>query len=137
MQMYIMTRGIKHDVDQFITQLQGRYLPWAAKLKGDKKKKTYQLQTSVRPLQLWEIAFPKEQMDIMCASILPDAMPEARPQYKKFCLPLRMALKAKKIPKNLDRSKKFPIKIANMDVVGIGYKEDKEIKTDEEEYEGI
>jgi hypothetical protein len=28
MHLYVATKGIKHDVDQFITELQGKYLPF-------------------------------------------------------------------------------------------------------------
>ena len=135
MQVYIATRGPIPDVEEFISELRGKYLPFKAKFKEDKDKKNYMLQVLVRPIQLWEVAFPKEHKDVMLNTLFVNC-PENRPQYKRWINIIRKLLKIKPIPE-YDKSFKIPITTKNMDVVGIGIKEDEEVKTNEVEYEGI
>ena len=73
----MMTRGVKHGVDQFITQLQGKYLPfkWRMNKEGKLDHKGEMIenghtQLQVRPIQLWEIVFPEEHKDIVLNTIL-------------------------------------------------------------------
>jgi len=125
MHLYIITRGIKHEVDKFITQLQGKYLPFEVK-KGAAglKKGKYMIQTSVRPIQLWEIAYPKEHNDLMCASLLnKDKGKPLQKWQEKFVWGIRKALKLKKIPK-YKTDEIFPISRDHMEIVGLGVKED-------------
>ena len=70
MHLYLATKGIKKDVDDFINQLTGKWLPFKWRVKKEDKMEDTFIQLSVRPIQLWEIGFPKDQKDIICTTIL-------------------------------------------------------------------
>ena len=54
---YIITRGVKHEVDRMINELSAKYLPY--KFEGKKKF----VQMGVRPMQIWELVFPEDQLN--------------------------------------------------------------------------
>lgn len=115
MHLYLMTRGIKHCVDWFIRDLQAQYFPYG-------EPGNY-VQLSVRPVQLWEVVFPKEAFNEVCGTIL-----NSTENRKDIGLPmaaLRKALGAKKLPK-LDFTK-LPKRLIYKDFVAtypIGYRPD-------------
>jgi len=123
MHLYILTRGIKNSVDQFITELQGKYLPYVF-YKGKKLMKC-QVQVSVRPIQLWEIVFPEEHKDVMLSTILPEAHKGVtqHKKHNKFIWAIRKALGVEKLP-DYKSDIQMPITLANTEVVGIGIKKD-------------
>lgn len=53
MHLDVITRGIKHEVDRTMNSLQAQFFPY--KYKG----KNEYLQFGVRPIQFWELTFPK------------------------------------------------------------------------------
>lgn len=59
MHLFILTRGIKHEVDRLINDLQAQYFPF--KYNGQE----INLQLSVRPIQLWELIMPEDQLPIV------------------------------------------------------------------------
>lgn len=69
MQFYFITRGVKEKVDSFIAQLQYKFLPVKWKNK-EGKEEDRMLQMGLRPVQLWECAFPKEHKDVILNTIL-------------------------------------------------------------------
>jgi len=120
MHLYAITRGIKNDVDRFITLLQGAFLPY------DKAKV---VQVAVRPVQLWEIVFPEEHKDIMLTTVLGgDASMKGitnQPKHRKWVAMIRKVLGVQKIPKyKTDRQLPCAGAKLNMEVVGVGIKED-------------
>ena len=131
MHLYLMTRGIKHEVDQFITELQGKYLPfkWRDPNKGkDAPLEDVYVQTSVRPIQLWEIVYPVETQDVILNTILGNregvlGKPN-HPQHDKFLWGIRKVLGVNPIPPQMNKSIMMPIYKENIEVVGIGIKED-------------
>ena len=58
MHAYILTRGQKEKVDAWIRDLQAQYFPY--KTSPHAESPPAALQLGVRPVQFWEIAFPKE-----------------------------------------------------------------------------
>ena len=90
MHLYAMTRGIKKDVDDYITQLQGKYFPY--KLKGIQGEQTTALQLSVRPIQLWEFVFPKESLKMAVGTICNGSL-KTEDWRQKFLNGLRIMLK--------------------------------------------
>lgn len=132
MHLYIITRGHKLFVDEFITQMQGKYLPYKWKKKqpdGTEKVEDTMLQVAVRPIQLWEIAFPQEHLDTMMATIFRNEYTAGAYSYPKEFMKLtrfgmRKALKAKPLPKKWDSSKWLPVLRENVSILGIGIKED-------------
>lgn len=132
MHLYIITRGIKKDVDDFITQLQGKFFSFKYREKKEEPFKDTFLQMSVRPIQLWELAYPKEHHDLVCATVLDEdnqahgndgEAPGIHKYLNKFFWALRKLLKLNPVG-NYKTDNKFPIGRQNMSVIGIGTKED-------------
>lgn len=126
MELSFITRGCKRDVDDFIMQLQGKYLPLPIHDKDGKLKETASIQLLLKPIQLWEVAFPKEQLDIVCNTILGDnrGRPEKKDQnLNKWLFPLRKIMRAKPIPK-YDTTRFLPTGRQNIQIIGIGIRED-------------
>jgi len=127
MHLYIITRGVKNHVDQFITELQGKYLTWENEKEGDfgLKKGTHLVQVAVRPIQLWEIVYPEQHSDLVLNSILGKG--EGKPQYtwqNKMVLMIRKILKIEAIPE-YKQEHIFPVTKQHMEIVGIGVKKDR------------
>ncbi len=127
MHLYLLTRGIKPDVDRFITELQGKYLPYV--FEGVNK----HTQVQVRPVQFWEIVFPEPQKDLVLRSILENNQGKmATPRLQKYLFPLRKLLGCKPIPpydywkdeKLKTRMPFLPMYLNNVEKIGIGIKED-------------
>lgn len=126
MQLIIATRGIKHDVDRFIGLLQGVWLPFQY------QDRTMSLQVGVRPVQLWELAFPKEHLQLMLRTLWDEEITR-RAGFKTPLALLRKALKLKKIPdidKSIQPPLKMPIYKQNVGIHPIGLHEDEDIKTE-------
>jgi len=133
MQVYFITRGVKHQSDLFITQLQGKYLKTKQKLAGDKEPKDYMVQVGVRPVQLWEVAFPKEHKDLMLTTLFgrgtcdilgnDGKKPCEHKWLKKLVGLLRVTLGLKKFPE-YDKKEFLPLSKDNVQVIGIGVKDD-------------
>ena len=134
MHLYLLTRGIKAAVDDFITQLQGKYLEY--KMFDDKKNlQKIPVQVAVRPIQLWEIVFPEESKDLMLTTIL--GAEKGNGEYtgygggkstqhkwhEKFIWGIRKILGAKKIGK-FDGKNMLPINRNHVETIGIGLKDD-------------
>ena len=142
MHLYILARGIKHEFDRFVNELSAKYLPMMWKGKKDENKKLYNMQVSVRPIQLFEVVFPKEheeEMVRLMEASKNSGFAQHQKGYEKLLFPLRKALKAKKLDKKLrDKINKSPRKsqIAcrkqGVQTIIIGRKDD-EIKPDQGE----
>lgn len=127
MHLYILTRGIKNWSDQFITELQGKYIPFKFPSKEDPKKLTdYQVQLAVRPIQLYEIVFPEEYKDVVLNTILGEENASGATQHKqhlKWVYALRKMLGVEKIPE-YKKDISIPITKQNVEIIGIGIKKD-------------
>lgn len=115
MHLDIITRGIKHDVDRFITELQGKYLAYEYE-----KGKRAALQVSVRPIQLFEICFPAEHIQTILATLNTD-IKRIDPKIEFI---LRKMLKLKKCPELNPETYPLPIYKSNIEIVKLGIKED-------------
>jgi len=118
MHLYTITRGIKDRVDATINDLQAINFPM-----NNNGKNVY-TQLAVRPIQLWEFVFPREQLNFMLATL---NYRDNADGYKldKYCMPIRKMLKLKKIPQ-LEYSK-IPKQLIRKEHVAfhhIGTKED-------------
>lgn len=123
MHLYVLTRGIKNNVDQFITELQGKYFPFKYRNeKGEVKDMLWQF--AVRPVQLWEFAFPEEHKDLILNSLFDGTKGEGQhPWYKKWIWPIRKALHCEPVS-DYDKSKKIYIRKDDVEIVSIGIKGD-------------
>lgn len=123
MHLFIITRGIKHNVDQMITQLQGKYLPQRFQDPKDGKIKEGFVQVGVRPIQLWEIVFPEESADLMINTLC-NGNSVVNDNHKKAAFALRKMLGAKKIPEVKNKDLIMPLFKDWVEVNGIGIKYD-------------
>jgi len=119
-----MTRGIKHDVDRFITELQGKYLPYEY-AKGEKAL----VQFSVRPIQLWEFVFPEEHLQTVMKTLFDDTTTRNKgfsyaKRNDKYLWALRTALNSQKFPKITPDDVPMPVYKNNIEIEGIGIKKD-------------
>ena len=120
-----MTRGQKECVDNFIKQLEAQYLPLKADKRDIKDSGDGLVQLGVRPIQLWEIVFPKEMKDIVLNSIFEgeDGHTQQK-KHKKFVSMIRKVLGIQPMPKEYDKTKKFITRGDHIEKIGIGIKED-------------
>lgn len=132
MQLYVAIRGIKHELDQFITELQGKYLPMKWREKEGDPWQDMQVQLAVRPIQLYEFAYPKEQHDLVCATILGKPYgimgnngkePTEHKWMKKFIFMFRKLLHLDPIPP-YDYRRFLPVTRRNLTIIGLGTKQD-------------
>ena len=83
MHLYIIPRGIKHEVDRFINDLQAQYFPYKAvgKMRKDlersmgkklKEGEVLGVQLAVRPIIPYELVFPEESLKEVLSTIWPD-----------------------------------------------------------------
>ena len=126
MHLYCITRGIKQDVDRFISNLEAQYFPYNVRLPGSDEIQKAAVQLSMRPIQLWEIVFPKEHLDEVRTLMKGVESIERlnRPIEEAM---LRKAVGAKKLPKTYTPVPGRIIHKQNVEIKEIGYKED-EIK---------
>lgn len=128
----LATRGILGDTITFINELSTRYVPFRWFNKKTGKMEDRHIQLRVSPVLLWDISYPKECRDIIHATIFRDGK-GGKPINKfieKFVNMVRMGMKLKKIPEyKTDKvlSMRLP---ENIEIVGIGVKEDKWITED-------
>src|SRR3990167_1611760 len=151
MHIYMMCRGIKHDMDRFIRELSSQYVKFKARMKGDTDLKDYMLQISVRPIQLYEVVFPEEHKDAMLNSLFGAPGIEkgsGHSQHKrhaKWIWAIRKMLGVEPIPKTWKTDSKLCFYGDNVEKIAIGMKEDywktkddKHVsKKEEGSYEGI
>lgn len=125
MQTYCITRGVIHDVNLLITQLQGKYFPFKGRLNGEKELKDYALAVGVRPIQLWEIAYPAAFHDHMCSTLFGETRPDSITNWRALGIKaLQKGLNVKSIKYNYDKEKVMPLYKNNVEIAAVGQKED-------------
>lgn len=113
----MMTRGIKHEIDKFINELSAKYLPFKF------KEKDCMCQVAVRPIQLWEVVFPEEHYDVMCATMFDGVNVTQHKKHQKWVTAIRKVLGVKKI-KEYKMDNKMPIAREHLETIPIGFKDD-------------
>ena len=125
--LYFVTRGIKHLSDEFIKRLSCTMLPmkiFKGDIKGIDKDGTYPVQVAVRPIQLYEVVYPKEHQDMILNTILEGGKGTSNiKRLQKYVNMFRKFLGVKPIPE-YDKTNKLPIPKPDIDVTAIGVKED-------------
>ena len=124
MHAYIAIRGAKMWQDQFITELQGKYLPFKYPNK-DNVLEDAALQLRVPPIQLLEIGFPEEQKDLVLSTILDNK--KGVPNNSKYLTSLfnwvRKFIGLDPIP-DFKLVPMMPICKQNLEIIGVGVKKD-------------
>lgn len=127
MHLIIATRGNKESVELFIKELSSKYMPLPFINKKTGKATMVVNPIHIRPLQLWEIIFPKEQRDAILTTLFPDkrVMP-ANPKFRKiYKWILKLLPKTiQKIPEDWDTKNKLYVNHNDVEIVGLGMKED-------------
>ena len=128
MHLIFATDGIKKEVDDTINQLQGVYLPFEIKEEGTaglpKGKCSVQLQ--VRPVQLWDVIFPREHKDLILSTIVGQHPKMNTEKFKVNSFLGKMVQKKlglQPIPE-YDLTKRLPQCFRHTNVIPIGIKED-------------
>ena len=115
MHLYVLARGNKDRVDRWVNDCLARYYPY----KYSNKEPPGLLQLSVRPIQLYEIVFPKNHLNDVLSFTYPLDFPITRNYVKA----IRKILGLKKI--NMNGIKPNPlVNSRDVAVTGIGIKED-------------
>lgn len=125
MHLYILTRGIKWSVDEFVNDMNAQ--PYEYMLKGKKM----WAKLAMRPIQLWEVVFPKTALPNVMNTLW-DKQPKHTLGREMLLNSMRISLNAKRIPTmDLSAGKRF----VHKDFVAIypvGIKEDNESEIDQE-----
>jgi len=137
MEVFFLTRGKSDEVEEWAKWMSTRHLPLPVK-KGDNSVENALMECQLRPIQLWGFAFPRESRDLVLNSLnLPSENPffhtsEGKPEINingKLWL-LRKLLGADKIPvpKKEAGILFMPYnRIRNINFIGIGIKDDKDV----------
>ena len=127
MQIYCAMRGIAPVLDQWENLLLATPLPWeGAKMHPEVGKAPSLLtQIHLRPIRLYEIAFPEPQLQTMLNILKPS--PSWNPKYDKYLWTMRKALGLKKIPELIPKKgfEWYDRNHAGIECAGIGLKEDR------------
>ena len=86
MHLFVAFRGIKHETDMLINELSAQFLPYKI---GDED---MHVQLAVRPIQLVEIVFPDEYLDIVQRTLWGANCPKESPTHKLLYAPIRKIL---------------------------------------------
>ncbi len=97
------------------------------------------IEMNVKPLLLWDISFPKENLDIILNTLIgTDGKEHKRAMesrygfiFKTIIAKLRDKLGLKPIPVERKNDKKYPIFKGSVEIFPIGMKEDKDTKDGE------
>ena len=119
-----MTRGIKHEVDRMVTQLQGKTLPMT--FHGTPGT----VELAMRPIQMWDVVFPKEHLQTMMRSFFVDPIMNPKgsiywnDRHGKYLAALRYSMGLKKFPELDPQGATVPFYKQNVEIMGIGIKDD-------------
>lgn len=147
MQLYFITRGKTNEVDEFVDWLKTRHLPMKIRNPANNTETTGFLECQLRPIQLWEFVFPKENLDIVLNSLkLPSGnmshVVNGKPTFNidAKLWALRKLLQAQPIVKPAPKidaatGKEIPPdvlflpydRIKDLNIVGVGIREDGDI----------
>ncbi len=122
MDFYFMTRGDKDCVAKFANELSAQRFYWNAKDDKGKKQKLV-VAATLQPIQLWNLGFPEENLDLVLNSLDPQKVSHGEGVKLPMAM-IRKALGAKKVPECKDKTKAFPIYKKHVQILGIGVRED-------------
>ena len=99
MHLYVIGRGIKPHLERWENDLLAQPIPYKFKDK-DGKLQDGAVQLSVRPIKLYEIVFPEDQLDLVMSMVgTSDAVLKENPRINKFVKVLRKFMRLQKAPK--------------------------------------
>lgn len=126
MHLYMITRGQKDKVDQYINDLNAQFFTYQAT--PHKNQPPMMLQLGVRPIQFWEIAFPKEHLNEVLATINGAEFDINDKRWfvkiASWMLKFRKLIGLKPIPKIPPKTQRRAIRDIDIDKKLIGLKDD-------------
>lgn len=123
--MLIGTRGQKEAIDLFIKELSSKYVPLPIKNIKTGKIINVANPIHVRPMQIWDIVFPKECLDVVLNTIFPEkSVHPDHPKFRKWYNWLLRLLPLKEIPTDWKDDVKLSVNVNSTERVGFGIKED-------------
>jgi len=126
MELYFAASGVKHELDVFETQMQ--CIPFGLPFKTKEGDEMIQpIYGMLSPIKLYRYVFPKEYLDEVIKTLGLETAHKYYSSYNLQATALRKILRAKKLPKPKEEAKPRLINKFNVGIIGIGYKEDKEI----------
>lgn len=119
MKIFFGTRGIKHEVDEFIKQLSCQYLPFEYE-----PGKMGTLQIRLCPIQLWHVSFPAPFKDAMLTTLFGKEKGKTmNRRHSKWATLIRKIFGIAKIPE-YNTEKMLPPQPKHIEMIGIGLMED-------------
>lgn|SRR3990167_1907621 len=128
MHLYIAVRGIKHELERFISALEAQ---WFYLDKKDEPGGKVLAQLHVRPIQLYEIVFPEPALKEVLMVVQPYPFLSKEAKWADWIRKLTalVGMELEPIPYSMNdlikmQTPKRPIRKQDIDVVGIGIKRD-------------
>lgn len=121
MHLYILTRGVKHSTDLFMTHLQSQYYPYKHTNFGNKNG---YVQLGVRPIQILELVLPEKSLPNLQRTLFGDKLPNYTLKQQAMLNGLKHMLGAKKCPPIDPKAIPSIIYKENMAIYPIGIKHD-------------
>jgi len=126
MHFVFLTRGRYESVEEFITELRTRFLPFEYFDQKERVMKKDLLPIRVCPVQLWDVSFPEDYKDQVLNHILQSGEGKAiNPHLDKFSWGMRKAMKLDKIEYDKTKGKLGMHAPEHIEILGIGTKKDK------------
>lgn len=118
MHLYVIARGIVDRLNRWENDCLAQYYPY----KYAKDKPLGMVQLNVRPVQLYEIVFPKESLPKVLSYLWPKSIEK---KSNMLCTFLRKVLGLKRFPSMKGLKPHFQAMSRNVTVHPVGMKEDK------------
>lgn len=129
MEFIFATRGHIDCTEKFIRNLRSVWMKFQF-TDPVTKQKAEAMEMNVKPLLLWDIAFPKEHLDTVLNTLVKDRKQHKKDMKKRYWFlstafnQLRKLLKLKPIPMKKEGNSAFPVYTENVEILPIGIKED-------------
>jgi len=122
MHLYLLVKGIKDHQDRWVNDLLAKHLPYKNKnlpqVSGG-----YLCQLAVRPVMLYEIGFPEDQLDEVLKTVRPSGYKNTF--MEKAIHMIGKLLGLKPIPKFTADDGVFRVRNEAVGVIGVGLKKDR------------
>lgn len=134
MHIYFVTRGINHLVNRFVEDMSFQYLTYPMTV-GTGQKTNIAVQLALRPIQTWELVFPKAHLQLVMNTLWKKEACDKEGNImnrKEVNFPMavmRKQLGAKKLPPMIPGAR-LPVNRENIGFYPIGYKDDKNWEDD-------
>lgn len=136
MHLYFITRGIKHERDRWVREMQSQFFPYEMKDLVTGQTKAMMAQGALRPVEFWEYVFPEtskygelevDNMHLMMNSLNLSGRHASDPKLPfldKYSWMIRKALHLNKIPDVIPVTITKPMSPPGITIWPIGWRKD-------------